>query len=71
MVCLPVRLQKSQGVPQSTLKDRSGNIDISTFKSGPKPLLTSETEDKLADHAELISNIGYGIQQERVYWCGK
>ena len=59
------KASKITGVPQSTLKDRrSGNIDISTFKSGPKPLLTSETEEKLADHAVLMSNIGYGYSRK-------
>ena len=59
------KASKITGVPQSTLKDRrSDNIDISTFKSGPKPLLTSETEEKLADHAELMSNTGYGYSRK-------
>jgi len=54
------------GVPRQTLRDRLTGRVIHGMKPGPKPYLTKQDEEILADHLILAARLGYGKTQRQV-----
>ncbi|OWF45553.1 Jerky protein homolog-like [Mizuhopecten yessoensis] len=48
------------GVPEVTLRMRvTGAVDTDTVKSGPSPLFSTEQEQRLIDHVEVLTRVGF------------
>ena len=60
------RIATMYGVPRSTLKDRvTGRVTHGT-KPGPRPYLTRNEEEMLAQHLVQVAKIGYGKTRKQV-----
>ena len=54
------------GIPKTMLKDRVSGCIAHGFKLGPKPYLTSQEENQLAEYLLEVADTGYGKTHKQV-----